>query len=250
MARIIEVEKLSHRFTNGTLALNQVSLCFQEGEFTIVAGANGSGKTTLFRHIVGLLPPESGNVRVSGCSVSDDPMKAREQVGLVFQDADSQIIGETVYEEVAFGPENLQLPRHKIDVLVQRALAEVDLAGYEEKSPHNLSGGEKRRLAIAGILAMSPRAILMDEPFANLDYTATCLILKQLVKLHNAGCSIIIATHDLEKAAIHADRIVIMEHGCVVRDGRPEEVVKGIEHFGVRSPCSVRYGMGLLPWEA
>lgn len=245
---IIQARGLSHRFGDGTIGLDDVNLAFQAGEFSVVAGPNGSGKTTLLRHIIGLLPAESGSVMVDGKSVKADPMAARQQVGLVFQDADSQIVGETVYEDVAFGPENLGLPRAEIDRRVRQALASVDLARLTDKRPHHLSGGEKRRLAIAGVLAMAPRVLLMDEPFSNLDYPATRRVLEQILDLHRIGHTIIITTHDLEKVVAHAQRLVVMANGRVVADGNPADVIDGIEEYGIRRPCSVQLGQGIQPW--
>ena len=245
---IIETRHLTHRFADGTQALRDISLGFKEGEFAVIAGANGSGKTTLLRHFNGLLMPQSGEVTVCGRSVRKDPMAARRQVGLVFQDADSQIVGETVYDDAAFGPENLCLDRAQIDQRVTRALADVDLCGHEDKSPHKLSGGEKRRLAIAGVLAMAPRVLLMDEPFSNLDYPATCLVLDQIRGFHMNGHTIIIATHDLEKIIAHAQRLVVLQKGRVAADGVPEQIIGGIERYGVRPPCSVQLGHGIQSW--
>jgi biotin transport system ATP-binding protein len=245
---IIQTANLSHRFADGTQGLSDVTLTFNEGEFTVIAGANGSGKTTLLRHLNGLLFPESGSVTVCGKSVKNDPLAARKQVGMVFQDADSQIVGETVYDDTAFGPENLALARDQINRRVSRALAAVNLSGLENKQPHHLSGGEKRRLAIAGVLAMAPRVLLMDEPFSNLDYPATCLVLDQILDLHRSGHTIIICTHDLEKVVAHAQRLVIMAKGRVVEDGSPAEIMAAIERYGIRPPCSVQLGKGIRPW--
>lgn len=245
---IIETSGLCHRFSDGTQGLSDVSLSFNEGEFTVIAGANGSGKTTFLRHLNGLLFPESGSVTVCGKSVKEDPQAARQQVGMVFQDADSQIVGETVYDDTAFGPENLSLDRTQINQRVEKALSDVALLGFEDKSPHHLSGGEKRRLAIAGVLAMTPRVLLMDEPFSNLDYPATCLVLEQILNFHQAGHTIIITTHDLEKVVAHAERLIVMAEGRVVRDGAPEEIVVGIEEYGIRPPCSFQMGRGIQPW--
>ncbi len=245
---IIQTSHLCHCFADGTQGLNDVTLSFNEGEFTVVTGANGSGKTTLLRHLNGLLFPGSGTVTVGGRSVKKDPLAARQQVGMVFQDADSQIVGETVYDDAAFGPENLALERRQINQRVKQALAAVDLCGFENKSPHHLSGGEKRRLAIAGVLAMAPRVLLMDEPFSNLDYPATCRVLDQILDLHQNGHTIIITTHDLEKVVAHAQRLVVMEKGRVVKDGIPAEVIGGIERYGIRPPCSVQLGRGIRPW--
>jgi biotin transport system ATP-binding protein len=245
---IIQTVNLSHRFADGTVGLSDVTLAFDEGEFAVVAGVNGSGKTTLLRHFNGLLAIQSGSVTVYGRSVKKDPLAARLRVGMVFQDADSQIVGETVYDDVAFGPENLSLSRAEIDRRVNRALVAVGLDGLEDKRPHHLSGGEKRRLAIAGVLAMAPRVLLMDEPFSNLDYPATRRVLDQILDLHRTGHTIIIATHDLEKVAAHAQRLVVMAEGCVVKTGAPAEMIDGIERYGIRPPCSVRLGRGIQPW--
>lgn len=245
---IIETVNLCHRFADGTSGLCDVTLAFDEGQLTVIAGANGSGKTTLLRHLNGLLRPASGSVSIDGRSVGEDPLAARQQIGLVFQDADSQIVGETVYDDTAFGPENLALDRRQIDRRVDRALAAVGLSGFEDKRPHHLSGGEKRRLAIAGVLAMAPRVLLMDEPFSNLDYPAACRVIGQILDLHAAGHTIIITTHDLEKIVAHAQRLVVMEKGRVVRDGIPATVIDGIERFGIRPPCSVQLGKGIRPW--
>jgi biotin transport system ATP-binding protein len=247
---IIQVSSLCHRFADGTRGLDNVTLNFEEGEFTVIAGANGSGKTTLLRHLNGLLFPESGSVRVCGRSVMENPLQARQVVGMVFQDADSQIVGETVYDDVAFGPENLLCDRAEIDRRVAEALAAVGLSGREDKRPHLLSGGEKRRLAIAGVLAMAPRVLLMDEPFSNLDYPASCQVLAQIRDLHDKGHTIVVTTHDLEKVAAHVQRLVVMAHGRVVADGRPDEVMADVTRYGIRLPCSVKLGKGILAWDS
>ena len=248
MVPVISVADLSHHFPDGTRSLRTINLVVEENEFIVVAGANGSGKTTLFKHLNGLLLPGSGTVFVKGRPVKDNLAETRKRIGLVFQDADSQIIGETVYDDVAFGPENLRLTRTEIDARVKRALEDVGLLGSENKSPHHLSGGEKRLLAIAGVLAMSPQVLLMDEPFSNLDYHAAITVLKRIVELHAAGHVIIISTHDLEKVLFHATRLIVMQNGAIVRDGSPEEIVPETEQFGVRAPCSVQLGRGIQAW--
>ena len=248
MADVIAVVDLCHHFPDGTQSLDNISLTVGDNEFIVVAGANGSGKTTLFKHLNGLLLPSSGNVYIDNIPVKDDLAGARKRVGLVFQDADSQIIGETVYDDVAFGPENLRLDRTEIDARVKKALDDVGLAGFEHRSPHHLSGGEKRLLAIAGVLAMSPQVLLMDEPFSNLDYSAACTVLKRIVELHGAGHTLVITTHDLEKVLSFATRLIVMQKGAIVCDGAPDEMVADVEHYGIRMPCSVQLGRGIQPW--
>ena len=245
---VIEASHLHYRFPDGSPGINDVSLNIEAGEFTIIIGANGSGKTTLLKHFNGLIIPDSGTVSIRGLEVKKNVSAVRKQVGMVFQDADSQIVGDSVYDDVAFGPENLRLDRAEIDRRVEQALFDVGLDGFEKKSPHNLSGGEKRLLAIAGVLAMKPQVILLDEPFSNLDYSATCTVLKQIVKLHGMGHVIVITTHDLEKVISCVGRVIIMQKGQIVGDGSPEEVIHGIERFGVRPPCSVQLGMGIQAW--
>ena len=245
---IIEIENLSHRFPDGTLGIDEINLTIQEGTFVVISGQNGSGKTTLLRHLNGLLLPDRGTVRLSGVPVSKNLVKARQIVGMVFQDSDSQIVGETVYDDVAFGPENLCLDRSEIKRRVYDALEAVGLTGLAEQRPHLLSGGEKRRLAIAGVLSMKPRVIVFDEPFSNLDYPGIRQLLEQILSLLKAGHTIIVATHELEKVIAHADHLVIMKDGTIVRDGLPEEMVKGVEAFGVREPYNSRPGMEIRSW--
>jgi biotin transport system ATP-binding protein len=245
---IIEVENLSHRFADGTLGLADINLAIQKGTLVIVSGENGSGKTTFLRHINGLLRPNTGTVRLAGLSVSGDIVRARQLVGMVFQNADSQIVGETVYADVAFGPENLGLGRSEINQRVTAALEAVDLTHLAQQRPHLLSGGEKRRLSIAAVLAMNPQVIALDEPFSSLDYPGVKQVLHYILALHESGHTILVTTHDVEKIIAHADRLIIMKSGRIVRDGIPSEVIKEAEVFGVREPCSSRLGMGIHSW--
>ncbi|MDD2390429.1 MAG: ABC transporter ATP-binding protein [Desulfobacterales bacterium] len=246
--KLIEITNLTHRFADGTIGLDSVSLTIHEGEFVVVAGQNGSGKTTLMRHFNGLLMPASGEVKIDGIAVSDDLKRARQLVGMVFQDADSQIVGETVYEDVSFGPENLGLKGQGLKRCVTDAMASVGISEIAEQRPHQLSGGQKRKLAIAGVLAMKPRVIIFDEPFSNLDYPGVKQVLQQILDLHQSGHTIILITHDLEKVIYHASRLVIMEKGKIVRDGIPEKVIGEVEQFGIRTPCAYRMGMETESW--
>jgi biotin transport system ATP-binding protein len=245
---IIEVEDLTHRFSDGTLGLDQINLRIETGAFVVIAGPNGSGKTTLIRHLNGLLRPTAGRVIVDGVSVQKDLLRARRLVGMMFQDADSQIVAETVRADVAFGPENLRLDVDHINERVSAALEVVGLADYADQRPHVLSGGEKRRLAIAGILAMEPKVIVFDEPFASLDYPGVKQILKQMLALHRIAHTILVITHDLEKVLAHTDRLVIMQKGKIVKDGAPAEIVNNLEAYGIRAPCASHLGMEVRSW--
>jgi len=245
---IIEIENLSHRFGDGTLGLDRVNLTVRQGGFVVIGGRNGSGKTTLLRHLNGLLVPDTGTVKLDGIMVSKDLARARQLVGMVFQDSDSQIVGETVYDDVAFGPENLCLDRQVVQNRVARALQITGLTDLADRRPHLLSGGEKRRLSIAGVLAMEPKVLVFDEPFSNLDFPGVQQVLTQILALHQAGHTILVAAHDLEKVIAHADRLVIMLGGRIVRDGLPEQLIGELERFGIRAPCAFRLGMEVQSW--
>ncbi|THB74819.1 MAG: ABC transporter ATP-binding protein [Desulfobulbaceae bacterium] len=246
--RYLQADNLCHRFADGSVALDQVSITVAAGELIVIAGANGSGKTTLLKHLNGLLLPQSGQVILDDVPIVDDLRETRSKVGMVFQDPDSQIIGDTVYDDIAFGPENLRLSSQEVKRRVTKAMAEVGLTGFENKIPQNLSGGEKRLVAIAGVLAMDPAVLLMDEPFSNLDYGSARSVLTQIRRLHANGHAIIITTHDLEKVLGYADRLVVMRGGKIAADGQPSEIVTTIESYGVRPPCSVLMNGVIEPW--
>jgi biotin transport system ATP-binding protein len=245
---LIVIKHLTHRFADGTLGLDDVDFSVREGTLVVVAGRNGSGKTTLLKHLNGLLSPSAGTVTIAGVPVAKDVRRARQMVGLVFQDADSQIVGETVAADVAFGPENLCLPRPEILRRVAAALETVGLTALADRPPHLLSGGEKRRVCIAGVLAMKPAVLALDEPLAGIDYPGARQVLEKILELKQAGRTVIVTTHDVEKVLYHADRLLVMDRGRVVRDGLPRMVVQGIDTFGVREPCSVRFGKGVASW--
>jgi biotin transport system ATP-binding protein len=233
---IIEIENLSHRFTDGTLGLDSISLGIPKGGFIVIVGRNGSGKTTLLRHLNGLLPATAGTVKIAGLPVEKNLKTVRQMVGMVFQDADSQIVGETVRDDVAFGPENLGLAPEQVHTRVSEALDTVGLSRLAHQQPHLLSSGEKRRLAIAGILSMYPEVIVFDEPFSNLDFPGLKQVLHQIVGLHRQRHTLVMATHDVEAIMGYADRLLIMAEGRVVRDGTPQELANDLESYGVRPP--------------
>lgn len=248
MPDLIEIDQVSHVFSDGSPGLVDISLTIKSGSFVVIAGANGSGKTTLLRHLNGLLLPDKGEVRIDGLSVKENLLSARQKVGMVFQDADSQIVGETVAEDIAFGPENLGLGRDEIKLRVVAAMEAVGLSHRENDRPHLLSGGQKRRLAIAGVLAMEPAILVFDEPFSNLDYPGLLAVLSTIVSLHGQGHTIVLCTHDLEKVISHADRLLIMQQGKIVRDDLPQHLFAELETFGVRAPCATRLGGAVGSW--
>ncbi|NOX34404.1 MAG: ABC transporter ATP-binding protein [Deltaproteobacteria bacterium] len=246
--KIIEIDTVCHTFADGYKGLKNISLSISKGEFIILAGKNGSGKTTFLRHLNGLLLPDSGKIMVNNKNVSNNLVRTRKTIGMVFQDADAQIVGDTVFDEVAFGLENLKFKRAKINKKVSLILEYLNLFHLRERNPSTLSGGEKRKIAIAGILVMDPEVILFDEPFSNLDYQGTIQVLKTIIDLNRSGHTIIIATHDIETMICEATRIIIMEDGVIKKDGKPHDIVKHLESHGVKEPCSSRFGLGLQPW--
>ena len=233
---ILKTENLTHCFSNGTVGIDNINLEVYENEFLIITGPNGSGKSVLMKHLNGLLKPTSGDVYLHGKNIFDNITESRREIGLVFQDADSQIVGQTVERDTAFGPENLRLSRPEIKERVGRALESVDLMSKKDYRPHLLSGGEKRRLAVAGVLAMDSNILIFDEPFSNLDYTGIKNVLSRIIDLHSKGHTIILITHDLGKVLAHADRLVILNSGKIVDQGRPCDLLDKLEESGIRRP--------------
>ncbi len=247
-APLIEMQDVAFRYADGGVGLSGISLAIARGELVVVAGANGSGKTTLLKHMNGLLVPTGGRVLVDGCETRKDTARVRRMVGMVFQHADAQIVGETVYDDVAFGPEHLRLPRETVTQRVDAALAAVGLSAKKDQRPHLLSGGEKRRLTIAGVLAMVPAVVVMDEPFSSLDLDGVRQVLGPIVQLTATGCTLVVTTHDLDKIMAHADRLIILSRGRIVRDGPPAVILPEVERFGVREPDASRLGADFRSW--
>jgi biotin transport system ATP-binding protein len=245
---IIDIKDISYTFPDGYPGIKDICLSIYKGEFILLAGKNGSGKTTFLRHLNGLLLPDSGHIFVNGHNVSKHLIHTRKTVGMVFQDADTQIVGDTVFDEVAFGLENLKFKRGQINKKVTQALEDLGLFHLKDKNPSTLSGGEKRKLAIAGILVMEPQVIVFDEPFSNLDYPGTIQVLSTIIDLNQAGHTIIMATHDVETVIYEASRIIIMENGFIKKDGKPADMIQYLEPCGVREPCSSKFGLGIQPW--
>lgn len=233
---MIETRDLVYRYGDA-VAVDGVSLSIADGEYVVLAGPNGSGKTTLVRHWNGLLEPDEGAVVVNGRPVADDPVAARTAVGMVFQNPRDGFVATTIGADVAFGPENLGLAREEIDRRVERALEAVNLDGRRAERIETLSGGERERLAIAGVLAMDPDHLVLDEPFTGLDRAARRSVLDRLRELRRDGTSVIVVTHDLRDVLDMADRLIVLADGRVVRDGPPETVRGDLDDLGVAAPC-------------
>ena len=245
---MIEILNLHHRYPDGTYTLKGINLNILKGEFVLICGPNGSGKTTLTRIMGGLLKPTEGQVCINGLDTTKKSLEVRRLVGMVFQDPETQIVGETVGEDVAFGPENMGLSAEKVSPRVDHALRVMGLEGLSEKPCYLLSGGEKRRLAIAGVLAMDPEIVLFDEPFSYLDYPGTREVLYHMVRLHREGRTLVVTTHDVEKVIAHVNRIVVIQGGELKAEGPPEALVAELSRFDVRPPCSTLLGQERISW--
>lgn len=223
---IIETRSLSYTYHDGTQALDGVNFIAGRGELIAVLGANGAGKSTLFKHFNGILRPTSGDVLIRGEPITRrNIVEVRRTIGLVFQDPDDQIFAPTVRQDIAFGPMNLGLSRDVIEHRVHESLELVGMHGYENKTPHHLSGGEKKRVAIAGILAMEPQVMVLDEPTAGLDPDGVEKIIDLLLTLNEKlHMTVIVATHDVDLVPEFARRVCVMSHGRIVADGKPERV--------------------------
>jgi biotin transport system ATP-binding protein len=245
---MLNIQNLSTIFPDGTRALSNINLTIERGEFLVIAGKNGSGKTVLMKHLNGLLKPTSGQVLLYGKPVLKHLVWARQMIGLVFQNPDSQFLGQTVEDDIAFGPKNLNLQSKEVSRRVNNALEETGLLGLREKLPHSLSGGEKQKCAIAGVLAMNPEIIIFDEPFTQLDFPGVQQVLEQIISLHRKGKTIIVITHDLEKVLAHATRLVILKEGHIVFDGLPEQGIETAIKFDIYKPYDRTRKLGTYTW--
>jgi biotin transport system ATP-binding protein len=231
------VSKIFPGTEGGFTALSSLNLDIYEHECLLIAGSNGSGKTVLMRILAGLMDASSGEIFFRGRPLESAGKNLRREIGLVFQDADAQILGETVAEDIAFGPKNLGFSKDETASRVEASLIALGLAEKRSFSPRRLSGGEKRRLAVAGILAMGCSVLIMDEPFANLDWPGVVQTLQIIIDLKQNGKTVILLTHELEKALALADRLVILHKGSIRDDGKPEEVLDRLDNiWGVRDP--------------
>ncbi len=223
---IVDIRGLTYNYPDGTPALGDICLRVDAGERLAIVGANGAGKSTLLWHIAGLLPSR-GRVSVEGC----DPSRRANpedvgRVGLVFQDPDDQLFCTTVGEDVAFGPRNQRLNDDLVEERTRRALADVGLAGMERRVPHHLSLGQKKRVAIASVLAMSPRVLALDEPTGHLDPRGRREIAELLARI---GGTQIVATHDFDLARRLCDRAVVMKDGRIIADGTCLDLLSDVE---------------------
>lgn len=239
---IIETKDITYHYPDGTEALKKVNFNAGEGKIIALLGPNGAGKSTLFLQFNGILRPNSGTVIINGNEIKYDKkslMEVRKNVGIVFQNPDDQLFAPTVVEDVAFGPMNIGLSKEEVEKRVDEALKRVGMEEYKSKAPHHLSGGQKKRVAIAGILAMNPRIMVLDEPTSGLDPKGASQILKLLYQLNKEGMTIIISTHDVDLVPLYAYEVYIINDGEIIKKGSPKEVfedVKTIREANLRLP--------------
>lgn len=255
---ILEIQNLTHTYGIGTpfqrSAVEDVSFSVEEGEFLGVIGHTGSGKSTLIQHLNGLLKPTSGQILLEGRDIWAEPKKIRNvrfQVGLVFQYPEYQLFEETAYKDIAFGPKNMGLDEREID---RRVRASAAFAGLEEelleKSPFDLSGGQKRRVAIAGVIAMEPEVLILDEPSAGLDPAGRRSLLENIRAYHKEkGTTVVMVSHSMDEVAENVDRIVVLADAGVVMSGTPHEVFSRAQELidvGLNVPQVTQVAMELV----
>ena len=239
----IELKNVSYAYSIGNgrslMALKNLSLEIEEGEFVALAGMNGSGKSTLAKLLNGLFIPQSGTIKIDGLLTSDpeNTFEIRKRVGMVFQNPDNQMVATIIEDDIAFGPENLGVPRDEIIKNVEWALDVVGMSNYRKGTASKLSGGQKQRVAIAGVLAMQPKVLVLDESTSMLDPLGRHDIMDIATKLNKQGITVINITHNMEEAAI-ADRVIVMKKGRLAIDGTPKQVFSSglVEDCGLRLP--------------
>lgn len=240
-APILELHEVAFRYPDGSVGLNDCSLAIGRGSRTAILGANGAGKTTMFLHLNGILRPTSGHVLYDGASLDygrQSLHKLRSRVGLVFQNPDSQLFSASVREDVSFGPMNLGLDKQIVRERVTEALHAVGLTDFADKPVHNLSFGQKKRVCIAGVLAMQPDVLILDEPMAGLDIAMQAELTRILDRLHAEGLTIVIATHDIDFAYQWAETISILVKGKCDSTWETEQIPDALERFA-------SYGFGI-----
>lgn len=232
----IKLSNIYHTYSKGTpferLALNNVSLDIAKGEIVAIIGHTGSGKSTLVQHLNGLLKPDQGQATIDDIDITAKGAQAkaaRQQVGMVFQYPEHQLFAETVFEDIAFGPRNKGVEEEAVAKQVREAmeLVGLDYETFAQRSPFQLSGGQMRRVAIAGVVAMNPDYLVLDEPSAGLDPRSRNAVFKEIMSLHKSrGIAIVLVTHSMEEAVKYADRLLVINAGKVLFDGTPAEIFK------------------------
>ncbi|MDQ0287380.1 cobalt/nickel transport system ATP-binding protein [Desulfofundulus luciae] len=226
---ILEARDIHFVYSDGTTALRGATMAIEKGRKVAVLGSNGAGKTTIFLHFNGILRPGRGRVLFAGREVRYDHrslMQLRKNVGIVFQDPDTQLFSASVVQEISFGPLNLGLPEEEVARRVENAMAATEIADLRDRPTHLLSYGQKKRVCLAGVLAMEPSVLICDEPTAGLDPVHTAQVMELFDRINQQGTTVILATHDVDLAYSWADYVFVMSRGTVVGEGLPEEVFR------------------------
>ncbi len=229
---ILESKNLNYIYPDGTHAIKDINFKINKKEKVAVMGQNGAGKSTLFLHLNGLIEPSSGSIEVCGEPIEynkEKLLQIRQKVGIVFQNPNDQLFAPTVEEDVAFGPMNLGLKQKEVQKRTQEALKMVKMENYKKKAPYHLSGGQQKRVAIAGIIAMKPQIMILDEPTAGLDPQGIDEVLTIINQLHQEGMTIIISSHDVEIINEFAEKIIVLKDGKIIETGTPQEIFSNHE---------------------
>ncbi|MBR0369462.1 MAG: ATP-binding cassette domain-containing protein [Methanobrevibacter sp.] len=223
----LSIKNLSYTYPDGTRALKNINMEILKGQKVAIMGPNGAGKSTLFSHFNGLTEPTSGHLEIDGKKMEYDKntlLEVRQKVGIVFQDPNDQLFAPTVKEDVAFGPMNLGLSYEEVEKRMNEALTLVGMEKFKDKTPHHLSGGQQKRVAIAGIIAMKPEIMILDEPTAGLDPQGVEKVLDILNNLNKEGMSIVISSHDIEMVNGFAEKIFVLNEGEILASGDKDEI--------------------------
>ncbi|KXG75430.1 energy-coupling factor ABC transporter ATP-binding protein [Thermotalea metallivorans] len=229
---IIETKDLEFVYPDGTYALRKLTISIQKGKKIAIVGANGAGKTTLFLNLNGVYKPTGGKVYFEGKEMiynKKDILALKRNIGIVFQDANAQLFSASVFQEVSFGPMNLGLPKEEVRKRVEDALAKTGIAHLKKKPIHFLSGGQKKRVSIADILAMDPKVIFLDEPTAFVDPKTSSELMAFFDVLNKEGKTIVLSTHDMDKVYPWADYVFVMKEGAVIAEGIPQDIFRDDE---------------------
>lgn len=240
---ILEAVDLEYSYPDGTKALRKINLNIKKGEKLAILGSNGAGKSTLFMQFNGIFRPNSGQIKYQGQAISYQNkalIELRKKIGIVFQDPDSQLFSASVYQDISFGPLNLGHPEKEVAIRVKQALEDTETTDLEDKPTHLLSYGQKKRVSIAGVLAMRPEVIIFDEPTAGLDPRHAREFMELIEKLSTEGKTIIISTHDVDLAYTWSDRIAIMYQGEIIAHGEADELFQ--------QPDLIKRADLALPW--
>lgn len=258
--RLMKITNLNYSYADGKQVLKNVNMEIDEGERIAVVGSNGAGKSTFFLNLNGVLTPDSGEICYRGKVIANrkkDLNLLRKAVGIVFQDAENQIIASTVRSEISFGPMNLKLPKEEVIRRVDEAIAYMNLEKFKDRPPHYLSGGEKKRVTIADILAMGSEIIVFDEPTASLDPLNVEMLEEVLKRMSDQGKTLVISTHDMDFVYRWADRVIVFAGGEIIAEGNPQEIfedTKVLKKANLRVPvmaqvCRVLQEKGVLSEE-